>query len=190
MPPMSEMPYTTLPAVPESVTATSVLCRLVDGLSFRYRWATEGLEDADLAYRPSDDGMSLGEVMAHIHVLGSWVAASLGAAGRPKGPTYGEVMEGEPAPSEHDALRRETLAVFARVRGHLEALGEEGLATVTLTGSLKAEPEPFWCMINGPLADALTHVGQVAVWRRALGKPAPRADVFRGNPPRARGATS
>ncbi len=181
---MAQLPYTTLPPAPETVTATAVLSRLVDGLSFRYRWATEGLDDADLTYRPCAEGQSLGEVLAHVHVLGSWVAASLGAAGQPKGPTYGEVMEQQPAPSALQPLRRSTLDAFARVRETLAALGDEGLPTVTLTGSLKAEPEAFWSMINGPLADALTHVGQVAVWRRAVGKPAPRADVFRGRPPR------
>ena len=36
---------------------------------------------------------------------------------------------------------------------------------------------------KGPYADFLTHVGQVAAWRRQAGSPAPRADVFRGEPP-------
>ena len=30
---------------------------------------------------------------------------------------------------------------------------------------------PFWYWINGPLADALTHVGQITSWRRIAGNP-------------------
>ena len=30
---------------------------------------------------------------------------------------------------------------------------------------------PFWYWINGPLADALTHVGQITSWRRISGNP-------------------
>ena len=41
---------------------------------------------------------------------------------------------------------------------------------------------PFWNMINGPIADALWHAGQVASFRRSSGNPMnPRVDVFMGN---------
>jgi hypothetical protein len=32
---------------------------------------------------------------------------------------------------------------------------------------------PFWSLINGPIADALWHVGQVVSLRRASGNPFP-----------------
>ena len=57
------------------------------------------------------------------------------------------------------------------------------LSGVTITGTRSKEPQPFWSIINGPLADGLTHVGQVASWRRMAGNPVPVADVFRGLPP-------
>jgi uncharacterized membrane protein len=44
---------------------------------------------------------------------------------------------------------------------------------------------PFWNLINGPLADILTHVGQINSWRTISGSPAPRANPLRGLPPEA-----
>lgn len=32
---------------------------------------------------------------------------------------------------------------------------------------------PFWNLINGPIADALWHVGQVVTFRRSSGNPLP-----------------
>jgi hypothetical protein len=42
---------------------------------------------------------------------------------------------------------------------------------------------PIWYLINGPLADALTHVGQINAWRRLAGNPCPKVSVFLGLPP-------
>jgi len=39
-------------------------------------------------------------------------------------------------------------------------------------------------LINGPFSDALTHVGQVASWRRINGNPILGANVFFGTPPK------
>ncbi len=33
--------------------------------------------------------------------------------------------------------------------------------------------QPFWLVINGPLSDALTHIGQIATLRRIAGSPVP-----------------
>src|SRR4030095_3596210 len=43
--------YYTIPDTPKSFTANNVAARMVDGLGFRYFWATEGLTDKDLAYK-------------------------------------------------------------------------------------------------------------------------------------------
>ena len=40
---------------------------------------------------------------------------------------------------------------------------------------------PFWNMLNGPIADALWHVGQVVSFRRSSGNPFnSKASVFSG----------
>ncbi len=39
-------------------------------------------------------------------------------------------------------------------------------------------------MLNGPISDALTHVGQVNSFRRLSGNPVYGANVFTGTPPK------
>ena len=58
------LPYETFPSAPELVDGPGVLARLVDSMGFRYRWATEGLGEPDLAFRPVEGAMTLGELRA------------------------------------------------------------------------------------------------------------------------------
>ena len=45
----------------------------------------------------------------------------------------------------------------------------------------KQSVSPFWNLLNGPLADALWHTGQVVAFRRASGNPIDgRVSVFQG----------
>jgi len=175
-------PYDTLPAAPEAFDGPGVLTRLVDGMGFRYRWATEGLGEPDLAFRPVEGAMTLGEVLAHMCVLVRWTAGSV--RGALTGESAGSYMEFVDVPEAWDALRTETLEQLVELRALVAEADPERLASGSITGHPKAGPQPLWCMLNGPLADFLTHVGQVASWRRMAGSPAPRADVFRGAPPR------
>ncbi|MFT5959604.1 MAG: hypothetical protein ACI8VJ_001363, partial [Polaribacter sp.] len=46
------LPYYQIPKMEESYTAQNTVARMVDGLGFRYYWATEGLRAEDLAYQP------------------------------------------------------------------------------------------------------------------------------------------
>jgi hypothetical protein len=44
------LPYHSTPDPPEELNASSVLIRVVDGLGFSYRWATEGLRDEEYVF--------------------------------------------------------------------------------------------------------------------------------------------
>ncbi len=174
-----ELPYHTIPDPPEVVSGTCVLVRMLDGLGFRYRWATEGLRESDAAFRPGSGSMTLLELLRHVCRLTSWVTENLGA---------GPAVSGSAAPLPPDAaaddlegLRRQTLTQIGLMRVRLLAMDDADLARLQIAHSKGAVP--FWNMLNGPLADALTHVGQINAWRRLAGNPAPRADVFRGRPP-------
>ena len=65
----TESPYYQIPDYPEKYTAGSVAARMVDGLGFRYFWATEGLREEDLKYKPSEEGRTCGETIDHIYGL-------------------------------------------------------------------------------------------------------------------------
>ncbi len=47
---------------PEVLSGTTVFARFIDGLAFRYHWATDGLRSEDCAFRPSADSMNLLEL--------------------------------------------------------------------------------------------------------------------------------
>jgi len=66
----SDLPYFQIPDYPESYSAYTVAARVIDGLGFRYYWATEGLTEKDLVYRPSEEARSMLETIDHIQNLG------------------------------------------------------------------------------------------------------------------------
>lgn len=179
---MQDLPYHELPPPPTNLDGVSALIRLVDGIGFRYRWATEGLRPEDLEFRPCEGSMTIGEVLSHVALLLRWVHGSI-TRDLDHEP---ESLEAPDAPDGErlTALRRTTLDTVIALRGALEEIGDGGLAQVTITGSAGRGSLPFWHMINGPLADSLTHVGQISSWRRMAGNPAPGGNPFRGTPPK------
>ena len=45
----NELPYAQIPEAPNEYTVGGVVSRMIDGLGFRYYWATEGLRSEDLS---------------------------------------------------------------------------------------------------------------------------------------------
>lgn len=160
-------------AAPTKVAGTSVLARIVDGLAFRYHWATDGLRAEDYAFRPGPESMSTLELQQHILYLVCMIQQTVLNA------TERETLESE----DPVVLREKTLETLQLVREHLVELSDDAISAHRV---LKRDGSfaPVWNIMNGPLADALTHVGQINAWRRLNGNPTPRANVFAGLPPR------
>ena len=55
------LPYAELPEASSTYTAGTVAARMVDGLGFRYYWASEGLRSEDLSYKPSAEARTTDE---------------------------------------------------------------------------------------------------------------------------------
>jgi len=163
------LPFHSIPDAPAAVSAGAVLGRLVDGIGFRFRWATEGLADGSLAFKPAPDCMSLGELLDHVMELLAWVAAGVGVQAPAEG--AGPVCE-------------RVLVLAAALGARFKAMTDDEVARCTIRSS-RGDTRPVWNMVNGPLSDSLTHVGQILSWRRISGAPAVPADVFRGLPPKA-----
>lgn len=157
---------------PSELTGAAVLCRMVDGLAFRYHWATEALRDEDYEFRPGPESMSLRQLLKHVLQLAFMIQQV--AENAPKR----ERFRGE----DPDEVRARTLGALERARRRLETLRDDEVGEhriVRRDGSYF----PVWNIMNGPLADALTHVGQINAWRRLSGNPQPAVDVFAGVPP-------
>jgi hypothetical protein len=179
--------YETIPEPAGEPGAVTVLARLVDGMAFRYRWAVEGLAPDDLSFNPGNGSMSLGELLLHMRQLVCWVGRNVQAGREGRDPVvWADACDGLPDPGADPAvLARQTLDTLVELREDLLALGDGGLGVIRMLGSSGPDAKPFWNAVNGPMADFLTHVGQVNSWRRLMGRPGPRADVFRGLPPKA-----
>jgi len=144
---------------PQRHDANGVVMRLIDGLGYRFYWATEGLTDEDFTFSPGGGCQTIGELMGHIWGLANWIRRHTFGAGTPR----------RKNPIHHlDAV----LNTLFAVRSHIETLDEPALFELAVDG------HPVWHLINGPLADALTHTGQIASFRRINGNPVPEHNVF------------
>jgi hypothetical protein len=161
-------------SAPEKLVGASVFARILDGLAFRYYWATEGLRDEDFDFRPGPESMSMHELLKHVLHLAHMVKQCVFDA------AHRDPIETD----DPRQLREQTLECLRLVRQQLDRLSDETLANY---GVLKSDGSkfPVWFILNGPLSDALTHVGQINAWRRLNGNPQARVNVFAGIPPKA-----
>lgn len=159
-----DLPYRQIPDYPESYTEGTVAARVIDGLGFRYYWATEGLRPEDLKYKPSEDARTTEETMDHI----------LGLTNVLLNAVTKKVNEGAPETGlSFEEKRRKTLANIEAASAILKKASAKDLEQfVMIFKSTNGTTEyPFWNLLNGPIDDALWHVGQVITFRRSSGNP-------------------
>ena len=68
-----ELPYRQIPDYPSEYTSGNIVSRMVEGLGYRYYWATEGLRQQDLDYRPSEEGRTVLETLQHIYGMSEMI---------------------------------------------------------------------------------------------------------------------
>ncbi len=159
----TNLPYAEIPDYPETYTAGSVAARLIDGLGFRYYWATEGLRDEDLQYKPSEKGRRCEETIDHIYDLSRVIVNA--TTKTINDPTI------EQPEMNYAEKRKKTLENFKKASNILLKSNDLTDFKVVFKGKEKNTEFPFWNNINGPIADAIWHTGQVVLLRRASGNP-------------------
>nr|WP_293303955.1 DinB family protein [Allomuricauda sp.] len=170
-----ELPYHQIPDHAETYSAGNIVSRMIDGLGYRYYWATEGLTEKDLQYKPSEDGRSLMETMEHIYVMSNNIVLAPDAKPyeRPKIPTKYSYKE----------LRELTLKNLEAASNKVLGKSSEDMEAfkVIFKQGDKQSEFPYWNMINGMLSDCIYHTGQIVLMRRASGNPQnPNVNVFLG----------
>ncbi|MEL6195276.1 MAG: hypothetical protein AAFR66_24680 [Bacteroidota bacterium] len=170
------LPFKEIPSAPETYSAGTVAGRMIDGLGFRYYWATEGLRAEDLSYKPSDDARSARETLEHLYGLSETIVNAPQQLPniRPATPAWSTLS--------FEELRKMTLENFQKASELVKEPEEnmEDYKVIFKRGENQAD-FPYWNMLNGPIADALTHVGQIVSFRRASGNPIyPGVNVFLG----------
>lgn len=157
-----ELPLKEIPKAPEKFTASTVVCRMIEGVGFRYYWATEGLRSEDLDYKPSAEARTSRETLDHIYGLSQTILSA--ARNIPNNYDDGEGYE-------FSELRERTLRNFKEASMIFRNDPEADLNThnAIFQRDGKTTEYPFWNMINGPIEDAAWHVGQIVSFRRSSG---------------------
>ncbi len=164
-----QLPYYEIPEYPESFTAGTVAARAIDGLGFRYYWATEGLRTEDLNFKPNDDARSSLETIEHIYGLSKVIVnATL------KKDNSQKTDESE---LSFENMRKATLINFKTAADILRS--SDDISQYKLIFGTREFP--FWNQINGPIEDAVWHCGQIVLLRRSSGNPFnSKVSVFNG----------
>lgn len=158
-----KLPFYEIEDYPETYDSNLIVARMIDGLGFRYYWATEGLRDVDLEYKPSETGRNTGETIDHLYGLSRFIRNSI--LEHNKDETKSELNFNE--------KRKQTLVNLKMVSDAFKSSKE--------IFKFEETSVPFWNIVNGPISDALWHCGQVVMLRRASGNPFnSKVSVFQG----------
>lgn len=156
----NQLPYYEIPKTAEEYTAGSVASRVIDGLGFRYYWATEGLLEKDLMFKPTPESRSTEETIEHVLELSQVIVNA----------TLKIVNGGEQPTLSFAEKRKKTLENLKKASDILRSSNDVSDFKLLF----KSRALPFWNVLNGPVADATWHVGQIVSFRRSSGNPFPK----------------
>ena len=163
-----KLPYYEIPDYAENYTAGTVAARQVDALGFRFYWASEGLTEKDLVYKPNDSVRTSGETIDHIYNL-SYVIVNA-TLNKPNDRKDSSTMGFED--------KRKQVLLNLKQASDILKVSDDISQFKIIFGERKI---PFWNNINGPISDAIWHCGQIASFRRITGNAInPKVDHFMG----------
>lgn len=165
------LPFKELGAYSEEFSPNNIVARMIEGLGYRFYWATESLTDKDLKYKPSEDSRSSLQTLEHIYGLSVFILYTF------------EEKEYDFSQDEmtFTELRNGTLKNLKIVYDMLNENADISQMQVRLNLNGQSLAFPFWNAINGPISDSLWHTGQIVSFRRASGNPInPKVNVFIG----------
>ena len=157
-----ELPYQEIPEYPETYTSANIISRMIDGLGFRYYWASEGLMKNDLDFKISKDSRSTMETIVHLHSLSLMIL---------------NAVSNQPNTSNDNSnlnfknLRERTLLNFKHSSEIISKSKDLSTLKITFKRGVEISEFPLWNLINGPIEDAVWHTGQIVSFRRASGNP-------------------
>ena len=168
----NKLPFYEILDYPESYSQKAMVGRMIDGLGFRYYWATEGLTEKDLSYKLPNDSRSSYETLIHIYDLSKMIlntALNL--------PVEREDIDG----MKFKVIRENTLNNLKKASDIFKKTDNFQELKIIFIGDSKKSEFPFWNQLNGPIQDAVWHCGQVVAFRRASGNPiSKKISVFTG----------
>ena len=166
-----DLPFSEIGDYPNEFSQSNIVSRMIEGLGYRYYWATKSLNDNDLNYKPSDDSRTTFEVIKHIHELTIMISSSF----------ENKTVEFPSEQYDYKLLREKTLLNLKYIHDELKSSPDFSKLSISFQRGDSTMSFPFWNQINGPISDALWHCGQVVMNRRASGNPLQKGvNVFIG----------
>ena len=166
------LPYYEIPESPEQYSQGAIVSRMIDGLGFRYYWATDSLRPVDLQYKPSEEARTTEETMDHILALSTTIVNS----------ALHKVNERHDFSDLTYAEKRKLTLTNLKKASDIFR-NSESIESFSVSFKRKdgVSTYPFWNQISGPISDAIWHCGQVVSFRRASGNPLhPKVSFFNG----------
>lgn len=168
-------PYHEIPTAPEKYTNNNVAARMIDGLGYRYYWATEGLTQKDLDYKISEDSRAASETLHHLYLLSLTIANGTQSIPNLRPSVVPEMNFEEKRQKTLENFKIASDVLKGSKRKHMKKM------KIIFKRGEKQSEYPFWNLINGPIADAIYHTGQIVSYRRASGNPLnSKVNVFIG----------
>ncbi len=157
--------YYQIPEAPTEYTATNAVARMVDGLGFRYYWATEGLMAEDLSFKPNEEARTIEETIDHILGLSTVIINSV--------TNTPNIRPSQTVVRSYEEKRGKSLDNLKRASEILKKSTAKDLENFKMVfqNPNGATEYPFWNQINGPIEDAVWHSGQIVSLRRSAGNP-------------------
>lgn len=155
----NDLPYREIRKYDEPYTATTVAARMIDGLGFRFYWATEGLRPEDLKFKPNEEARTSSQTIDHIYELTVIINN-----------TVLEVNNGLKEGLTFEEKRADILHMLKAASDRLLNSKPEDLTDFKIRFGNGVE-FPFWNLLNGPIEDAVWHCGQIVSFRRSSGNP-------------------
>ena len=156
-----DLPFSEIGEYPADFSQANIISRMIEGLGYRYYWATKSLTENDLNYKSSEDARSTIQIIEHIYSLTIMISSSF----EKKEFKFTSVTY------NYDELRTKTLLKLKYIHDELRSNPDFSQLFIKFErGGTKME-FPFWNQINGPISDALWHCGQVVMNRRSSGNP-------------------
>lgn len=170
-----KIPFESIPEAPEEMSSGAIITRMIQGLGYRYHWASKDLREEDLVYRPTPEAASTQETLMHLYGLAQTVFNT--ASGVPSKRPIDHI------PADYMDLRAGTLDYLKQAAALFTGKNADEIAALSVTFERSGEQHPFsaWHLLNGPLADAIYHTGQLVSFRRTTGNPIQKGvNVFTG----------
>lgn len=155
----SGVPYAEIPEYADDYSAGTVASRMLDGLGFRFYWATEGLNKEDFDFRPGEESRSIAETIDHIYIMTIMISNAVN-----------QISEGPEKGIGVEEKRASVLKKIDIVSKKLKSSGDEDFEDFNVIFA-NGNELPFWNLINGPIADCIWHCGQIVTLRRMSGNP-------------------